>query len=79
VLHSLMLTGFHVSVAAIHCLCMLRPDRNSALLFRKISISSTQCRYISFYTNGVRLNEILVLGADFLNPILATNYNVSGR
>ena len=78
-LHSLILSGLHVSVAVIHCLCMLRPDRNSALLFRKISISSTQCRSISFYTNGVRLNEILVLGADFLNPILATKYNVSAR
>ena len=54
-------------------------QEHSALLFRKITISSIQCRSISFYTNGVRLNEILVLGADFLNPILATNYNVSGR
>jgi hypothetical protein len=26
-----------------------------------------------FATNGVRLNEVLVIGADFLNPILATN------
>ena len=46
---------------------------HSALLFRRITISSIQCRSISFYTNGVRLNEILVLGAVFLNPILATN------
>ena len=37
------------------------------------------CSSITFYTNGVRLNEILVLGAAFLNPILPTNYNVSAR
>ena len=48
-------------------------QEHSALLFRKISISSNQCRSISFYTNGVRLNEVLVIGADYLNPILATS------
>jgi hypothetical protein len=49
------LSCLHVSVAVIHCLCMLRPDRNSALLFRKISISSKIT--ICFKCNCTRLGS----------------------
>ena len=30
-----LLSGLHVSVAVINCLCMMQPDRKSVLLFRK--------------------------------------------